>query len=92
MVQKRRRSGEFGRRMIRVGVFGLDKLCDRGCVGLLELVDREVEGPNSVEQRRGSSELVLLLLLLWFSVRAEMRGEEDGEDGEVDEEEEPGGS
>lgn len=90
-LQKRRRSDELGRRMIRVGVIGLEKLRDRGCVGLLELVETEVEGPNSVDQRRRSTELVLLLLL-WFSLRAEMRGEVEGEDGEVDEDEEPRGS
>jgi hypothetical protein len=71
-VQKRRRSGELGLRMIRVGV-----------IGFLEVVEREVEGPNSVEQRRGLSELVL-----WFSVR----GEEHGENDEAEGEEEPGGS
>jgi len=76
--------------MIQVGVIGLEKLRDRGCVGLLEPVETEVEGPNSVDQRRRSSELVFLLL--WFSLRAEMRGEVEGEDGEVDEDEEPGGS
>jgi hypothetical protein len=75
--------------MIQVGVIGLEKLSDRGCVGLLELVETEVEGPNSVNQRRRSSELVLFLfLLLWFSLRAKMRGEVEGEDGEVDKDEE----
>jgi hypothetical protein len=38
-----------------------------------------------VDQRRRSSELVL-----WFSLRAETRGEEDEEDGEIDEDEEDG--
>lgn len=71
-VQKRRRSRELGRRMIRVGV-----------MGLLEVVEREVQGPNSVEQRRGLSELRL---------RFFVRGEEDGENGGVEEEEEPRGS
>jgi hypothetical protein len=37
----------LGHRLIQVGV-----------IGLLEFVEREVEGPNSVEQRRGLSELV----------------------------------
>jgi hypothetical protein len=46
-------------------------------IGLLEVVERVVEGPNSVEQRRGLSELGL-----WFFVR----GEEDGENGGVEEE------
>jgi hypothetical protein len=54
-----------------------------GVIGLLEVVERVVEGPNSVEQRRGLSELGL-----WFFVR----GEEDGENGGVEEEEKPRGS
>jgi hypothetical protein len=55
-VQKRRRSGKLGRKMIRVGMIWLSEL------------------------------------VLWFSVRGDKDGEEDGENGEVEGEEELGGS
>ncbi len=65
-------------------------------VVLLELVERKVEGPDSFQNRRYKCQVILLLLLvvleLWFSLRAKACDEVDGEYGEVDKHEKRRGS
>ncbi|KAF5481843.1 hypothetical protein F2P56_002463 [Juglans regia] len=90
------RPGDLGRRMIRNGIRGVDVLGTRGQekligdwvgVGLLELVEGEVDGPDSVENVRDWTEL----LLFWSSLRAESVSDKDGGYDEVEGEEEIGG-
>jgi hypothetical protein len=64
-------------------------------VVLLELVERKVEGPDSFQNRRYTCQVILLLLVvleLWFSLRAKACDEVDGEYGEVDKHEKRRGS
>lgn len=61
-------------------------------VGLFELVVREVEGPDPVQERWRTDELVravrselILMVLFRVFVGPKARGENDGADHEVDE-------
>lgn len=65
--------------------------------GRFEFVEREVDGPNSVEERGGSGELGRVvrlseLLIFGISSGSEPVHEKDGSDGEVEEEEERAGA